>query len=112
MTQKMKQRREPSPTHADPDQLTGLSKYEKLRPLGQGSAGCVSLFRNIVDGKEYAMKEILLYNMNSKDRKAAQGEVTFLKVLKGPTIIKFHEYFTHGNGIFIVMEYCSKGNLD
>ena len=71
MTQKMKQRREPSPTHADPDQLTGLSKYEKLRPLGQGSAGCVSLFRNIVDGKEYAMKEILLYNMNSKDRKAA-----------------------------------------
>ena len=50
--------------------------------------------------------------MNSKDKKAAQGEFFFYKVLKGPTIIKFHEYFTHGNGIFIVMEYCSKGNLD
>ena len=43
----------------------------------------------------------------------AEGkEVTFLKVLKGPTIIKFHENFSHKNSIFIVMEYCSKGNLD
>ena len=50
--------------------------------------------------------------MNAKDKKAAHGEVTFLKVLKGPTIIKFHENFSHGNSIFIVMEYCSNGNLD
>lgn len=50
--------------------------------------------------------------MQQKDKKAAHGEVTFLKVLKGPTIIKFHENFSHGNSIFIVMEYCSKGNLD
>lgn len=70
------------------------------------------MYRNIVDGKEYALKEIDLYNMNPKDKKAAHGEVTFLKVLKGPTIIKFYENFSHGNSIFIVMEYCSKGNLD
>ena len=95
------------------DQLTGLAKYEKIKPLGKGSAGCVSLSRNVLeDGKEYALKEIDLYNMNAKDKKAAHGEVTFLKVLKGPTIIKFYENFTHGNSIFIVMEYCSKGNLD
>ena len=111
LTQKMKQRRQPQMT-ADPDQLTGLAKYEKIRPLGQGSAGCVSLYRNIIDNKEYALKEIDLYNMNNKDKKAAYGEVTFLKVLKGPTIIKFHENFKHGNSIFIVMEYCSEGNLD
>ena len=97
---------------ADPGQLTGLAQYEKIRPIGQGAAGQVSLYRNIVDGKEYALKEIDLFNMNAKDKKAAHGEVTFLKVLKGPTIIKFHENFSHGNSIFIVMEYCSKGNLD
>ena len=92
--------------------MTGLAKYEKLRPIGQGAAGQVTLYKNIIDGKEYALKEIDLYNLNQKDKKAAHGEVTFLKVLKGPTIIKFHENFSHGNSIFIVMEYCSKGNLD
>lgn len=50
--------------------------------------------------------------MNAKNKKAAHSEVTFLKVLCGPTIIQFHENFSHGNSIFIVMEYCSKGNLD
>ena len=111
LTQKMKYRRQPQKL-ADPDQLTGLAKYEKIRPIGQGAAGQVTLYKNIIDGKEYALKEIDLYNMQQKDKKAAHGEVTFLKVLKGPTIIKFHENFSHGNSIFIVMEYCSKGNLD
>ena len=112
LTQKMKQRRKPRQPTSNPDHLTGLAKYQKIRPLGQGSAGTVSLYKNIIDGKEYALKEIDLYKMNSKDKKAAHGEVTFLKVLKGPTIIKFHENFSCGNSIFIVMEYCSKGNLD
>ncbi len=53
-----------------------------------------------------------MYNLNTRDKKAAHGEVTFLKVLKGPTIIKFHDNFANGNLISIVMEYCSNGNLD
>ena len=112
LTQKMKQRRQPQKETAAPDQLTGIAKYEKIRPLGQGSAGYVSLYRNKLDDKEYALKEIDIQNMNAKDKKAAHGEVTFLKVLKGPTIIQFHENFSHGNSIFIVMEFCSEGNLD
>jgi len=39
------------------------------------------------------------------------SEVQFLKVLKGPTIIKFHEHFKQKQKIYIVMEYASKGNL-
>ena len=58
------------------------------------------------------MKEIDLYNMNQKEKRAAHEEVNFYKVLKGPTIIKFHENFSHGMSLFIVMEYCSRGNLD
>ena len=112
LSQKMKYRRQPTTPIANPDQLTGLAKYEKIRPIGQGAAGQVTLYKNIIDGKQYALKEIDLYNMNAKDKRAAHGEVTFLKVLKGPTIIKFHENFIHGNSIFIVMSYCSKGNLD
>ena len=67
----MKQRGTPTPSYTDQDQLTGLRKYEKVRDIGPGSAGCTSLYRNIVDGKEYAIKEIQLYNMSSKESKAA-----------------------------------------
>ena len=71
LKQKMKQRKEPQEINEDQDQLKGLDKYEKLRPLGRSSTGEVSLFTNIVNGKKYAIKEILLFNMNSKAFKAA-----------------------------------------
>ena len=87
LSQKMKQRHQAPQPIRSPDQLTGLAKYEKVRPLGQGAAGCVSLYRNVIDEKHYALKEIDLYNLSGKDKKAAHGEVMFLKVLKGPTII-------------------------
>jgi serine/threonine protein kinase len=38
----------------------GLSKYEMLRPLGQGAAGSVTLVRNKQDGQQYALKTINL----------------------------------------------------
>ena len=86
----MKQRGTPTPSYADQDQQTPLRKYEKVRKIGNGSIGCTSLYRNIEDGKEYAVKEIQLYNMSSKECEAAERG-TYLKMLKGPTIVKFHE---------------------
>jgi len=38
--------------------------------------------------------------------------VVFLKVLKGPTFIKFFENFQYKNKMYIVMEYATRGNLD
>ena len=50
--------------------------------------------------------------MSENDKTNAQKEVSFLKVLIGPTIVKFYESFTTDNKIFIVMEYATRGNLD
>lgn len=50
--------------------------------------------------------------MSEKDKKSSLNEVQFLRVLKGPTIVTFYESFTHGNKIYIVMEYALRGNLD
>lgn len=38
-------------------------------------------------------------------------EVEFLRVITGPTIIKFHEAFTEMQNIHIVMEYAEGGSL-
>lgn len=64
-----------------------------------------------MDQKEYALKEIDLTYLSEKEKKSAQNEVQFLRVLKGPTIVRFYESFVHSNSIFIVMEYASEGNL-
>lgn len=52
-----------------------MEKYEYLRRIGQGMAGSVSLYRNKIDCEEYALKEIDLTGMKSKDRKSAQNEI-------------------------------------
>jgi serine/threonine protein kinase len=69
------------------------------------------LYINVIDNKEYALKIIDLQFLTKKEKEEAQNEIQFLKVLKGPTIIKFHEAFVIQNKIHIVMEYASEGNL-
>lgn len=53
----------------------GLSKYEKIRPLGKGAAGEVELVRSKTDGEQYALKTINLLYLTEKDRKSAENEV-------------------------------------
>lgn len=90
----------------------GIAKYEFIKPIGQGSAGTVSVYKSKVDGKQYALKEIDLTFMSERDKKSAQNEVQFLRVLKGPTIVTFYESFKEGQIIYIVMEYAIRGTLD
>ena len=42
--------------------------------------------------------------MNPKERKSAECEVEFLRVIIGPTIIKFTESFIENNNIYILMD--------
>ena len=56
-------------------QPTGIAKYELIRGIGQGMAGSVSVYRNVIDGEEYALKEIDLTFLPPKDKKNAQNEV-------------------------------------
>ena len=52
-----------------------------------------------------------LQYMNPKERKSAECEVEFLRVINGPTIIKFAESFIENQNIYILMEYAEGGNL-
>ena len=99
-------------THEETSKLQGIEKYERIRPVGSGAAGIVSLYKSRIDGKEYALKEIDLSSLSTQDKKSARDEVQFLRVLRGPTIVKFYESFNHESSIFIVMEYASRGNLE
>lgn len=90
----------------------GLFKYEHIRELGKGAAGFVNLVRNKFDKKEYALKTINLTYLNEKDKKRAEKEIQFHRVLQGPTLIKYVESFIENDCINIVMEYADGGSLD
>ena len=57
------------------------------------------------------MKTMNTKYMTEKDKKSAECEVEFLRVVTGPTIIKFYESFVEELDIFIVMEYAEGGSL-
>jgi NIMA (never in mitosis gene a)-related kinase len=82
-----------------------------LRHLGKGAAGMVNLIRSKKTGEQFALKTINLLYLSEKDKRSAESEVEFLRVITGPTIIKFYESFKENNDIYIVMEYAEGGSL-
>jgi NIMA (never in mitosis gene a)-related kinase len=49
--------------------------------------------------------------MSPQERKMAENEITLLKVLVGPTIIRYYDSFIENDSIHIVMEYAEGGSL-
>ena len=71
----------------------GIGRFEKLHELGTGAAGIVHLIKNKTNGEKFALKTMNLKTLSEKDKKSAESEVEFLRVITGPTIIKFYESF-------------------
>ena len=91
--------------------LTGIKAYEKISNLGDGGFGHVDLVKKKTTGQLFALKRIDMQLLNDRERKNAENEATLLKVLLGPTIIRYFEQIFEDNQLIIVMEYASGGNL-
>lgn len=88
-----------------------MDKYSAIKNLGSGATGNVDLVKNEETGQLYALKTITLDSLNEKERESAISEIHFLKVLKGPTLIKSYRSFVEKDRILIFMEYAEGGNL-
>lgn len=89
-----------------------LENYHKIRLLGRGAAGNVDLVKRSTDNELFALKVIPMHFMNKDEKKMAENEITLLKVLNGPTIVRYYESFIENDSIHIVMEYAEKGSVD
>jgi len=49
--------------------------------------------------------------LSLKERKLAEREVTLLKILKAPTIIRYYDSFIENDSLCIAMEYAPLGSL-
>ncbi|KAL0866112.1 hypothetical protein Bca101_045230 [Brassica carinata] len=88
-----------------------VGDYELGRRLGSGSFAVVWQARHRSSGLEVAIKEIDKKLLNPKVRDSLLKEISILRTIDHPNIIRLHEAIETGDRIFLVLEYCSGGDL-
>eukprot|EP00586_Coscinodiscus_wailesii_P001329 CAMPEP_0172488470 /NCGR_PEP_ID=MMETSP1066-20121228/17993_1 /TAXON_ID=671091 /ORGANISM="Coscinodiscus wailesii, Strain CCMP2513" /LENGTH=527 /DNA_ID=CAMNT_0013255701 /DNA_START=77 /DNA_END=1660 /DNA_ORIENTATION=- len=63
------------------------------------------------DNAEYAMKTIQLSRLSDEFIEEFRNEIDILKTLDHPNIVKAYDVFERKRQIFMIMEYCSGGDL-
>ena len=88
---------------------TQLHDYAVLEKLGQGSFGAVHKVQH--RGTCYVMKMIDVSGMTGVEQAAAQREVSLMQQLHNPYIVQYVDSFTENKTLYIVMEFCERGDL-
>lgn len=89
-----------------------IGKYRLSRVIGEGAFSQVYIGTNIFTKQQVAVKVInRLVIENKSDMEAIQREISVLKRLDYPGIVKFIDYLEDENSIYIVMEYIPGGEL-
>lgn len=90
--------------------LKVTDSYEvERKKLGQGSYGSVSKCIQKSTGAQRALKTIPKASMKNLDR--LRAEISIMKIMDHPNIIKLHETFEDARNLYLVMELCKGGEL-
>ncbi|XP_073439402.1 serine/threonine-protein kinase Nek3 isoform X2 [Dendrobates tinctorius] len=87
-----------------------MENYEVLSVIGEGSFGRALLVCDLKNADKYVMKEIRLPKSSAAIKESRQ-EAILLAKMKHPNIVKFWEAFEADDHLYIVMEYCDRGDL-
>lgn len=79
--------------------------------IGSGSFAVVWRARHRQHGLEVAVKEIDESQLNSKIRDGLLKEISILRQVSHPNIVRLHEAIQTEDKIFLVLEYCAGGDL-
>ena len=93
--------------------------YEKIQLLGKGSFGCVYKVRRKNSGSGEiirALKEISKEKMclNEENSQEIRNEISVLKSLDHPNIMKIYEFFEDNKKMYLISEFCGGdiGNIN
>jgi len=91
----------------------GRDDYTNVRPIGSGSYGDCSLVERAQDGQFYVLKEIKIEGLSDQDKAKSFDEVQLVlrTVEKHPYIVRYCEAWNSRKSLFLVMEWCSGGDL-
>ena len=85
------------------------SKYEISKNLGKGAYGRVLEVRNKITGEFRACKQLPKIKISNVEK--IQREISILKKVDHPNIIKLYEVFEDDKYIYLIMEQCKGGEL-
>ena len=87
-------------------------EYEFIENIGQGMYGRVYKARNKKENKYYAIKRLNFKDINEKEKKQINNEVSCIKKLKHPNIISYKDSFNDEDNYFnIVTTFCEGGDI-
>ncbi|KAF4086193.1 hypothetical protein AMELA_G00103440 [Ameiurus melas] len=87
-----------------------MDQYTVLKVIGEGSFGRALLVQPKRDKVKWVMKEIRLPKAEV-GMECARREAVLLSRMKHPNIVAFRESFEDDGHLYIVMEFCSGGDL-
>ena len=98
---------------ANRNQSSTGAKYETIKEIGKGSFGRVFQIRRVADQKVLVWKEINYGKMSEREKQLIVGEVNILRELRHPNITRYYDRVIDKDNakLYIVMEYCSGGDL-
>jgi serine/threonine protein kinase len=85
--------------------------YDIHQDLGKGKFGQVKLAIHKKTQRKVAIKVIKKKNMSLKELELQKREIEVLKICQHPNIIRLIDVFENPEYIYIVLEYCSGGDL-
>lgn len=86
-----------------------MEKFEKVKIIGKGAFGTVTLCHSKQYKNEVVLKELLLFS--NKDLEEAQNEANLLTSLRYPHVIGYYSSFINHNALTLVMEFATYGTL-
>ncbi|CAM9798412.1 unnamed protein product [Chrysoparadoxa australica] len=87
-------------------------RYERMRVLGRGSFGAVTLVKDTHDSRLYAMKT-LPWGEKPEDKAHALMETKLLRSMLHPCIVALNDVFLSADGrlVCLIMTYCNSSDL-
>lgn len=85
-----------------------MEKYQKIEKIGEGTYGVVYKARNRLTGENVALKKIRLEAEDEGIPSTAIREISILKELQHPNIVRLHDVIHTEKKLTLVFEFCDE----
>ncbi|KAL6111039.1 mark1 [Pungitius sinensis] len=99
------------PSRAAADEPPHVGNYRLLKTIGKGNFAKVKLAKHTLTGREVAIKIIDKTQLNPTSLQKLFREVSVMKILNHPNIVKLFEVIETEKTLYLVMEYASGGEV-